>query len=74
MMNSIRNAAALLGAALVLWSCTMEDDKPVSDNPLLSLVPADTPFVLANLQAVPPAVTDAWLARAQPMLDEMPGV
>jgi hypothetical protein len=34
-------------------------------------VPADTPFVLANLQAVPPAVTDAWLARAQPMLDEM---
>jgi len=32
-------------------------------------VPADTPFVFANLKTTPPAVMDAWLKRLEPLAE-----
>ncbi|MCJ7815023.1 MAG: hypothetical protein MUP31_03130 [Xanthomonadales bacterium] len=42
-----------------------------SSNELLSYVPADTPYVVANLEPVPEDVLDTFLARLQPVLDTM---
>jgi hypothetical protein len=40
-------------------------------NALLDFVPADTPYLAANLAPLPDEFTDAWLVRLQPVLEEM---
>lgn len=40
-------------------------------NELLAFVPADTPYVLANLETVPDEVIDTFLQRLQPVADTL---
>lgn len=62
---------ALASGALFLGACSQTDDVADSAaNPLLRYVPADTPFVMANLEPVPADVVDAWLLRMGPMLED----
>lgn len=61
--------AGLLGALLLLGACGREPTPAASDNPLLAWVPADSAYVMGNLQPVPANIVDAHLARLQPMLD-----
>lgn len=62
--------AALLAAASALFLAACADDA-ADGNPLLAQVPADAPYVLANLERTPEPVVDAWLQRAQPVMDEL---
>lgn len=65
----------LAGLTLVLTACNKEEDKAVSiisaadSNPLLAYVPADTPYVMADLETIPDNIKDAYLERFQPVLD-----
>jgi hypothetical protein len=43
--------------------------EPIVGNTLLPHVPADTAYAFGNLQPVPVEVTDAYLARLQPIMD-----
>ena len=43
---------------------------PAADT-LLTYVPAETPYLMANMQPIPDAVIDAQFERARPMFDEM---
>lgn len=62
--------AALL--ALVLTACGGDEaTAPGVGNALLDYVPADTPYLAANLDTLPEDVADAYLKRAQPVLDEI---
>ncbi len=63
---------ALATGASLLVACGQGDDLADSSaNPLLRYVPADTPYVMANLEPVPANVVDAHLQRMQPFLDHM---
>ena len=46
------------------------EDTGQAANQLLAYVPADTPYVAANLEPVPEEVIDRFLERLQPALDE----
>lgn len=63
--------AAALGASLLLSGCGEEPEpaKPEFPNPLLSRVPADTPYVLATGEPVSDDVTDAWSQNFRPIAD-----
>lgn len=67
-MRIIRIAAVLAAAALLATACKREAESTV-DNPLLAYVPADTPYLYANLEATPAEVIDAYALRAQPSLE-----
>lgn len=69
-MNLIQRVMTVGSLALVLGACS-KDTADGERNPLLSYVPADTPYVMANLEPVPAEVTDAWLTRMQPALDQL---
>ena len=62
MRSYVRFAAYAFSAAL-LGACS-EQPKPSSDAPL-AFVPADTPYVYANLEPLPPAVIEQWSKRMQ---------
>jgi len=62
----MRRIIALVTIALLLAACGKE--KPASDLPL-AFVPADTPYVYANLEPVPAAVTEQW---TRPLQDYWP--
>lgn len=74
-MKLNRNLLLLAGLALFLTACDKSKDEAVSltskahSNPLLAYVPADTPYVAADLEAIPKDISDAWLQRFQPVLD-----
>ncbi|MBT8049278.1 MAG: hypothetical protein HKN57_05620 [Xanthomonadales bacterium] len=75
-MTNIRLTLAALVALLALSACgdrgdTVEATSSSANNPLLSHVPANTPYVFANLEPVPNEVIDTYLLRAQPLLDSM---
>ena len=70
-MKLLRNPAILLAVGVLLFACSREEELQPSANPLLTLVPADTPYVFANLQAIPDDIMDAWLLRAEPFLAEL---
>lgn len=63
---------ALTSCTLLLTACG-GDNNDLQDvaNPLLDLVPADTPFVLANLEPVPEEIVDAYFARLEPVMLDM---
>jgi hypothetical protein len=71
-MKYSRITALLASGALLLTACK-DADQPAQEaalqNPLLGYVPADTPYLFANLEATPAAVVDAYLARFRPTLD-----
>jgi hypothetical protein len=71
------NKTLLLGSAatalLLLGACGEREVPPAagSGNELLSYVPAETPYLLANLEPPPEEVIDVYLDRLQPVLDSM---
>ena len=67
-MKLLRFSALLVASALLVTACKREAEITV-DNPLLAYVPADTPYVYANLEATPRDVIDAFLLRAGPSLE-----
>lgn len=67
-MKYLHTATALFVAASLTIACSKQEEGPAPANPLLGMVPADTPYVFANLQPLPDAVVDAWLVRAEPFL------
>lgn len=68
-MNRTFTLTALAATTLALGACSRDDSD--AGNPFLAYVPADTAYVMANLEPTPTDVTDAWLARTQPILDEL---
>jgi hypothetical protein len=56
---------------LALGACSRDDESAAAGNALLDFVPADTPYLAANLEPLPEDVVDAYLQRLQPVLDEM---
>lgn len=74
-MKLARTLALLASIMLIFTACGKDSDPAVtlveSSNPLLTYVPADTPVVFANLKPVPKDITDAYVDRFQPVLDEL---
>ena len=75
-MTKIRLAAFAILSMILLGACTKSDEHQVATdsgpgNDLLSHVPADTPYLLANLEPVPEEIIDTFLLRLQPVLDSM---
>jgi hypothetical protein len=71
-MKPSRITALLAATALLLAACKGKEETPsqaAPQNPLLTFVPDDAPYLFANLEATPAAVVDAYLARFQPTLD-----
>jgi hypothetical protein len=73
-MTRIRVATLFAVLAVVVVACD-RSDAPVEPtyemNALLDHVPADTPYVAANLARLPDDFVDTWLVRLQPVLEEM---
>lgn len=74
-MRPTRLIALVFAALLILGACSEQEQAPTPEteaaNPLLSHVPADTPYVVANLEPVPEDVIDVYLTRFQPVLDSI---
>ena len=75
-MSHMRLTTLALVALLSLGACGKSEDPPAASpdtasNELLSYVPADTPYLFANLEPVPDEIIDTYLARLQPVLDSM---
>ena len=71
-MTTIRIVIVAAALALALGACSRDEESAAgAGNALLDYVPADTPYLAANLEPLPEDVVDAWLLRAQPVLDEM---
>lgn len=71
MLLTVAFVAAL---SLSLVSCGKGEDvieAAATDNTLLSYVPADTPYLVGNLDPIPNDVIEANFRRAQPALDAM---
>jgi hypothetical protein len=76
-MTKFRLAAMAATSLLFVVACSEgKDESPATveitgeGNELLAHVPADTPYLFANLERVPDEVLDTFLQRAQPVLDE----
>lgn len=73
-MTAIRLAIATAFLTATLGACSRSEEPAAASgagNALLDYVPADTPYLVANLEPLPEDVVDAYLARLQPVLDEM---
>jgi len=75
-MSHMRLTTLALVALLSLAACGKSEDPPAAtsdtaSNELLAYVPADTPYLFANLEPVPDEIIDTYLARLQPVLDSM---
>ena len=73
-MKFTRIFALIAGTSLLLTACDRDSDEAVvtiqeNTNPLLAYVPADTAYVFAALEPSPKEITDAYIARFQPVLD-----
>jgi len=73
-MKHTRTLALIAGLTLILSACNQESTEAVvavkaNTNSLLEYVPADTAYVYAALEPVPKEITDAYLAKSQPVLD-----
>ncbi len=69
-MKRLPLSIAIATGASFLVACGGQTEPDAANNPLLRFVPADTPFVMANLDAVPTDVTDAYLLRMTPFLEQ----
>ncbi|TDR39718.1 hypothetical protein DFR29_115108 [Tahibacter aquaticus] len=63
-MPALARRLTPLALLLALAGC---GSKPAADSPL-AYVPADTPYVIANLEPTPQAVLDQWTAMTKEML------
>lgn len=70
-MNKFCLACAAIFFAAISAGCSRSEEPAQPANALLAYVPADTPYLAANLEPLPEAVVDAYLSRMQPALDEM---
>jgi hypothetical protein len=70
-MKRLPLSIAIATGACFLVACGGQSEPDAATNPLLRFVPADTPFVMANLDAVPTDVTDAYLLRMAPFLEQL---
>lgn len=70
-MSRFAVVAAALGAMLMVSGCGEEPEpaEPEFPNPLLSRVPADTPYVMATGEPVSESVTEAWNENFRPAID-----
>jgi hypothetical protein len=71
-MKRFRTSALLVVAILSLAACKRGEEASATapaTNPLLAHVPADTPYLFANLEPTPPEVVDAYLERFAPSLE-----
>ena len=73
-MKLTRTLAIIVSATLIFTACSKDSDEAVvavseNTNPLLAYVPADTPYVFADLESVPEEITDAYVTRFQPVMD-----
>ncbi|MGD8384706.1 MAG: hypothetical protein PVF89_04790, partial [Lysobacterales bacterium] len=70
-MKSKLALSLLAAVGLLLTGCHKEPETTAKtgNNPLLAFAPADTPYVFAELEPAPKAITDAYIARFQPLLD-----
>jgi len=72
-MKFTRTLTLIAITALLFTACNRESSEfaTVKENtsPLLVYVPADTAYVFANLEPTPEGITDAYVARFQPVLD-----
>lgn len=71
-MTAIRTVIVATALVLALAACGRDEESATgAGNALLDFVPADTPYLAANLEPLPEDVVDAYLQRVQPVLDEM---
>ena len=72
-MKFTRTLTLIAITALLFTACNRESTEVATvkenTNPLLAYVPADTAYVFANLEPTPKELTDAYVARFQPVLD-----
>ena len=72
-MKFTRTLTLVAVTALLFTACNRESAEVAAikenTNPLLAYVPADTAYVFANLEPAPKELTDAYVARFQPVLD-----
>ncbi|MCP4045282.1 MAG: hypothetical protein GY732_04750 [Gammaproteobacteria bacterium] len=73
-MKLTRILAIIVSTTLIFTACSKDSDEAVvavseNTNPLLVYVPADTPYVFADLESVPEEITDAYVKRFQPAMD-----
>ena len=72
-MKTIRTPLLLLSVSLALGACGKSgepEQASAESQHLLAYVPADTPYLAANLQALPDDVIDAQFKRVRPALEE----
>ena len=70
-MKPTRTLLTLAIASGLTLACSPGGDETAmstTGNPLLAYVPADTPYVFANLEPTTHEVTDAYLARMEPII------
>lgn len=71
-MTAIRTVIVATALAFALGACSRDEEFDAgAGNALLDYVPADTPYLAANLEPLPEDVVNAYLQRLQPVLDEM---
>lgn len=70
-MSTLRLAFAAALFTVLSAACGRSEEPAEPSNTLLAHVPADTPYVAANLEPLPETVVDSYLSRMQPALDEM---
>lgn len=68
-MGRFATVLAALAAVLLLAACAEEPKEPEFPNPLLSRVPADTPYVLATGEPIDESVSETWAKQFKPAID-----
>jgi len=72
-MKFTRTLTLIAITALLFTACNRESTEVATvkenTNPLLAYVPAEAAYVFANLEPTPKELTDAYVARFQPVLD-----
>ncbi len=71
-MKFSRTAILVTVGTLLLMACKSKEESALEaapQNPLLSYVSADTPYLFANLEPTPSEVVDAYLGRFKPTFD-----
>lgn len=68
-MRVVRQLSLCVAAALALAACGGQDQAAGAPDSPLAFVPADTPYLFANLEPVPGDVTEAWMKRFESIGD-----